>query len=133
METLNYPTDVKAIKEHKCDFCAEKIRIGETYRKSTHKLDGDIYDWKTHKHCAEIASKLRMYDDADEGVSGDDFQEHISQEFFDLMINLFDKEDRKKYSTPIQCLRDVKFRDKLLYVIHHYKKLEKQTPLTKLK
>lgn len=126
METLNYQSEVKARNEHRCDFCGDKIIEGEIYCKSTHKNDGDIYDWKTHKNCAWIASKLRMYDDADEGVSGDDFQEHISQEFFDLMINMFDKEDIKKYNVPIQYLRDVRFRNKLLYVIHHYKKLDKK-------
>lgn len=87
METLTYQKEVKAIKEHSCNFCGTKINIGEAYMKSTHKHDGDVYDWKTHKYCAEIAERLKMYDDADEGVTMDDFMETIHCKHDDLLIN----------------------------------------------
>ena len=127
METLIYQKEVKAIKEHSCNFCGTKINIGEAYMKSTHKHDGDVYDWKTHKYCAEIASRLKMYDDADEGVTMDDFMETIHCKHDDLLIDQlpFDKEQPQKFSDIIQQLRHVKFKDKLWYVIRYYKKLDK--------
>ena len=79
METLSYPKEIKATKEHRCDFCTDKIRVGEKYMKSTHKYDGTIYDWKTHTYCDKIADRLNMYHDADEGVSADSFQETIDR------------------------------------------------------
>jgi hypothetical protein len=127
METLTYQKEVKAIKEHSCNFCGTKINIGEAYMKSTHKHDGDVYDWKTHKYCAEIAERLKMYDDADEGVTMDDFMETIHCKHDDLLIDQlpFDKEQPQKFSDIIQQLRHVKFKDKLWYVIRYYKKLDK--------
>ncbi len=129
METLTYQKEVKAIKEHSCNFCGTKINIGEAYMKSTHKHDGDVYDWKTHKYCAEIAERLKMYDDADEGVTMDDFMETIHCKHDDLLIDQlpFDKEQPQKFSDIIQQLRHVKFKDKLWYVIRYYKKLDKDT------
>jgi hypothetical protein len=125
METLSYQKEVKANKEHSCYFCCEKIRQGETYVTSTHKQDGTIYDWKAHKHCSEIASRLKMYDDCDEGLTGEGFQEGIHSEYFDLILSLFEKEDLKKYPDVIQQLRNVRFKDKLSYVIRHYSKIDK--------
>lgn len=127
METLTQEKEVKAIKEHKCNFCGGKISVGEIYMKSTHKCDGDIYDWKTHKYCAEIANRLKMYDDAYEGVTMDDFIETINYKHNDLLIGQlpFDKEQPRKFSDIIQQLQKVNFRDKLWYVIRYYKKLDK--------
>lgn len=125
MDTLSVNKDVKAKKEHPCDFCCEKIKQGETYIKSTHKQDETIYDWKTHKHCAEIAVRLNMYMGSYEGVTTEDFQETIHSEYFDLVIAKFSKEDIVKYSTIIQELRKVSFNHKLNFVIRHYAKIDK--------
>jgi hypothetical protein len=127
METLSYQKEVKANKEHRCNFCCEKIKQGETYCTSTHKQDGDVYTWKTHKHCSEIADRLKMYEGCDEGLTDEGFQESIHSEYFDLMVNKFSKEDVTKYTDVIQQLRNVRFKDKLSYVIRHYAKLDKQT------
>jgi len=126
METISYPTDVKAIKEHRCDFCGGRIPKGDTYTKSTHKGDGDIYDWKTHKHCADIATRLKMYDDCDEGLTADGFQESIRNEYYELILSKFSSDDIKKYSIIIQEFRNVVFRDQLGYVIRHYAKIDKE-------
>ena len=128
METLSYAKEVKASKDHKCNFCCEKIAKGESYMNSTHKYDGEIYDWKTHIYCEKIAYRLNMYDDCDEGLTEDDFQESIHSEYFDIMLSLFEKEDLKKYPDVIQQLRNVRFKDKLSYVIHHYAKLDNPKP-----
>jgi hypothetical protein len=125
METLSYQEEVKANKEHRCDFCFDKIKKGETYCTSTHKQDGEVYTWKTHKYCSEIASRLKMYDDCDEGVTADDFQETIHSKYFDLMLGQFSQDDIKKYSIAIQEFRKVYFKNKLMYVIQHYARLDK--------
>ena len=130
METLTYQKETKAIKEHSCNFCAEKIKVGETYTKSTHKCDGEVYDWKTHLHCANIAERLKMYDAARdsgyEGVTDEFFMETIHCEHDDLMINLLPQNELQKYSDIIQQLRKVRFKDKFGYVIRHYAKLDKE-------
>ena len=77
--------DRKAKKEHKCNFCLCKIEKGQDYNYSTYKLDADFYDWKIHLHCLEISSKLNMYDDAEYGVTDEDFQITIRQEYKNLM------------------------------------------------
>lgn len=123
METLSYQKEIKATKEHNCNFCGYKIVPGEMYFKSTHKYEGEVYDWKTHKHCSEIADKLKMYDDvdSDSGVTEEHFQEVIHEEHDNLLIAIIDNDDVKKYSDIIQQLRKVSFRDKLSFVIRKYK------------
>jgi hypothetical protein len=125
METLSYQKEAKANIEHRCNFCCEKIRKGETYCTSTHKQDGIVYNWKAHKHCSEIASRLKMYEDCDEGVTADDFQETIHSKYFDLILSQFTPEDIKKYSDIIQEFRKVYFKYKLMYVINYYARLDK--------
>lgn len=129
METLSSQKEVTANKEHRCNFCCEKIKQGEKYITSTPKYDGQVYDWKTHIHCNNIADRLRMYDhcqEDDTGVTEEFFQESIHSEYFDLMLSLFEKEDLKKYPDVVQQLRNVRFKDKLSYVIRHYAKLDNQ-------
>lgn len=122
METLKYPTEVRARKKHYCDFCAETINITEIHLVSTHKFDGRVYDFRTHKYCQELASKLKMYDYADEGVNQEFFMETISHEHDDLLIGLLPEGEALKYSDIIRQLRNVKWREKLWYVIRHYNK-----------
>lgn len=94
MQTLR-ESKPKARKEHKCDFCCEKIKKGEVYNSQTNVYDGDIYVWKTHKKCSEIAAELRMYDNCDEGVGQSEFWDYITEEYQDLMI----KTNLKKYES----------------------------------
>lgn len=47
-----YPT---AKKEHRCEFCCEKIAIGQKYVRQTNVYDGTIYDFVTHQECKEVA------------------------------------------------------------------------------
>lgn len=83
MKTISYSNNVKARKDHACDFCGFKINKGETYIKSTHVYDG-IYDWRTHADCGNLASKLNMYEDADEGVTQDMFMETVRCKFLEI-------------------------------------------------
>jgi len=113
METIQSPTETKAIKDHKCDFCLGKIEKGSKYIKSVHKYD-DIYSWKTHKQCSEIASKLKMYDHCDEGVTTDYFIETIKDEYSNLMSN----NQNEKYESKDFVLPN--FEGQLQFVISHY-------------
>ena len=117
METLQQPKEVKARKKHQCDFCFERISEGENYIKSTHVHDGEVYDWKTHKHCSKLASDLKMYEDCDEGVTGDYFQEIVADKYYSIMVSKFEGDDRNKYSEEIGHFRYVSFRHKLGTVI----------------
>ena len=74
----------KARKEHKCDFCYGKIQKGEVYDNQVCKHDY-LYTWKSHFRCGNIASKLGMHDDCDEGVTGEDFHEFIINEYLRLL------------------------------------------------
>ena len=65
-----YPT---ARKEHGCEFCCEKIAIGQKYVRQT-----NIYDFVTHQECDEVARELNMYDDCDDsGLDGKSFREEL--------------------------------------------------------
>jgi uncharacterized protein YfbU (UPF0304 family) len=108
METIMYPREVKARKNHRCNFCNYDISKNEIYIKSTHVLFDDIYDWKTHKKCYEIADILKMYDECNEGVTMRNFQEAIIEEYNKLI--------------PFSPKCD--YKEKLMYVINHYKNLK---------
>ena len=84
METIS-TKEVKARKQHKCNWCGCKINIGTIYTTSFCVHDVDTYTWKNHIHCEEIASKLKMFDYADYGVDEENFQETIREEFIKLM------------------------------------------------
>jgi len=126
METLSYAKEIKARKQHSCDFCNERITVGEKYEKSTHVFDGHIYDWKTHKYCSKLARRLKMYDDCDEGVTMDDFMETVGITHDDILINQIPEKDVKKYGDIIRQLSKVRFRDKLWFVIRHLNKIDEK-------
>lgn len=127
METLSEENKVKAKKIHICNFCSAKIQIGDFYIKSTHKNDGDIYDWKTHRWCADLAHDLNMYDEADEGLTGDAFQEYVSNFHDDLLINILPKSEGNKYEGLVSQIKYVNFQKKLWFVIRYFAKLKNQS------
>lgn len=126
MKTISYGKETKASKDHKCDFCGEKIFKGIIYIKSTHEFDGQIYDWKTHDYCSKLASKLNMYDDADEGVTQDMFMEIVGEKHDDILIGMLPENEIQKYGDIVRQIRHVRFRDKLSYVLRHFAKQEKE-------
>ena len=83
MELLRRSKPV-ARKDHKCDFCYDVIHKGEQYQFQTNVFDGAIYNWKSHLRCEEIAAQLKMYDDCDEGLTGEDFREIITESYYQL-------------------------------------------------
>lgn len=85
METIS-TTEVKARKEHKCDYCGLPITVGEIYQRSFIKDCGDVWVWKNHFHCFKISLKLNMFDDCvgDECVTQDSFRDDIQCEYINL-------------------------------------------------
>ena len=112
METISH-SKPKARKKYFCNFCSFIIQKGEIYDNTVYVYDG-IYSWKAHIKCGEIASKLRMYDECDEGVTMEDFYEYIKEEF----KNIWFKKDREYYkSDKFICPN---FKDQLDFVINHH-------------
>lgn len=105
METIQWPTEVKARKNHKCNYCLQPIIKGSHYLKSTHKID-DIYNWVTHIYCEELAKKLDMYSECyEDGLSTDDFIEYVHV-----------------YYRRLSTLKDdAKFTYKLNYLLKYYR------------
>lgn len=127
METLKNPTETKAIKEHNCSFCGEKIIKGDFYEKSTHKNDGDVYDWKSHKYCSELATRLKMYDDAEDGLTQDSFMEIVDYHHDDLLLKQLPKNEINNYIDIIEQFKKVRWHDKFWYVIRYYKNINNRT------
>ena len=128
VEVVSYPKEVKARKHHVCDFCGQRIMKDEKYLNGTYSFEGDIYSWKTHKHCSKIADRMDMYKTVEysgNGLSGEDFQEIISNKHFELLIDSVPEEYHQICSEMIGQLSKVRFRDKLMYVIRYYAKLDK--------
>ena len=103
MKTLRtiYPI---ARKEHKCDYCNGTIKIGEMYEYSVHVYN-IIYTWKSHFKCRDIANKLDMFDNCEEGLTSDAFVENIDECYSDINLS----EDSH-----------ANFTDRLDSVIKHY-------------
>lgn len=104
----------KARKQHTCDYCGLPIAKGEKYHSSTHVYDNMIYSWKSHFHCETIASKLNMFDWCDEGVTGEDFQEFIKDEYCNIMSD--------KYPDTYEAVGFIipSFEDRLKFVLKEH-------------
>lgn len=85
IETISEPKQVKARKTHICNWCGCSISVGEAYNTATYKYD-NIYTWKSHLKCMELVNTLDM--EGDEGVTGEDFHEYITEEFSNIWREL---------------------------------------------
>jgi len=107
-------TTPKARKQHKCSYCGQIIKIGETYEQQTNIGDDGLYHWKSHISCQKLVDKLDMYKYcSDDGVTSDDFYESIIQEYYDIM--------KAEIGNLISINKDVIFKDKLKFVKDYYK------------
>ena len=80
MEILDRKIRV-AKKEHRCDLCVFNIVAGEKYDWQKNVSDGMLYEFKMHLSCLELASKLNMFEECDDGLTRDDFIEFVAQEY----------------------------------------------------
>lgn len=83
METLKSPKETKARKNHLCDWCNMDIAEGAIYFNSTHVSDGEIYNWKSHKHCLELVKEMNMIGSY-EGITSDDFYQYVQDKYSEL-------------------------------------------------
>lgn len=111
MEQLS-SKELKAKKVHRCNYCTCEIAKGETYLRSVHKNEGQVYTWKAHKSCQQIASDMNMFDNADDGVTQDYFIESINIAYHDLKLIELESAD---FDYP-------KWRERLEYVKNNYLK-----------
>lgn len=126
METLQNPKKTKAAKDHHCDYCVGRILKDEIYMKSTHVFDGQIYDWKAHVKCDYLVHKMDMHDSCDEGVSEDDFNETITEGYFEILIRTIPENLRDSLMKVTSQLRKVELRHKIEYLYRHYKVTDSQ-------
>ena len=98
METISKSTRT-ARKEHTCDWCCGPIKTGEKYHAQALKGD-EIYNWKNHISCCEIALKLDMFDNAEEGLSSEGFQDCITEEY----LNIFYTEDLPAFPEQLESV-----------------------------
>ena len=77
MPTILKESNPVARKPHICDYCRKPINTGEKYNRCTLVHDGDLYEWKSHEHCLELASHIEDYGD---GITADDFDNFIDYE-----------------------------------------------------
>lgn len=87
MEVLDRKIRV-AKKEHTCDLCGFKIISGEKYDWQKNVYDGMLYEFKMHLSCLQLASKLNMFEDCDDGLTSDDFAEFVAQEYPESVTGL---------------------------------------------
>lgn len=76
-------TDVlrKAKKAHKCGLCGLTIDKGETYSYQFCKDGGDVWSFKSHCSCVDLATDLDLYDDQDNGVTEEIFKDQVREYF----------------------------------------------------
>ncbi len=109
----------KARKNHVCDYCGCFIEKGEIYKRDVLEYDGSLYTWKSHPTCTDIASKLKMFDGADEGVTMDFFQEFIKSEYQAIMGNEYQLlYESTNFKVP-------SFKEQLRFVKRHHDIFEK--------
>jgi hypothetical protein len=115
VQIIHHEKKVKAKKKHVCNYCCGAILPGETYERYTLKYD-DLYTWKAHPRCTEIAEKLRMFDECDygDGLTADDFQECIYEEF----NVIWNEKDLDYYESDDFVIP--KFQEQLDFVCNHY-------------
>ena len=98
MQTLDRKKRV-ARKLHRCDLCGLWIGVGEKYDWQKNVYDGMLYEFKMHLSCLQLASKLNMFDECDEGLTSDYFVEFVEQEYPDIRTGL-------KWRDVLQFVKD---------------------------
>jgi hypothetical protein len=98
--------DRKAKKEHICDYCGQKIEIGEIYEDQACVQDGVLYHWKSHMSCKELTRELQM-EGYDEGLTAEDFREYVNNYLADNNISAKTWTERIAKAKEMLCGREV--------------------------
>ena len=83
-ELISFSTR-KARKNHRCELCSGEIIKGELYRRQFLKYGGEVYDFKEHDICGEIAGYLWNYLNPTDGLTEEYFQEGCSVYCYDFV------------------------------------------------
>lgn len=84
MKNISY-SKRKANKQHTCDWCGLPIIKGEIYNVSVNESEGELYTWKNHISCEQIATKLKMFEGVwNDGLCAEDFRDQIRDEYCSL-------------------------------------------------
>ena len=71
--------NIKARKQHKCDWCGRDIEKGEEYERQKYICDGNFFEWHSHLSCSRVATEIWEYCDPDEGMSEDEFMDGCNE------------------------------------------------------
>jgi len=110
MESISYNTP-KARKEHTCDWCDEKIKVGNKYERSFMKEDS-VWVWKNHFRCSKIAHELKMFDG--DPVDEYFFQDTVNEEYQKIMS----KKHTELYES--ESFKTPDFKEKLDFVCKYH-------------
>lgn len=89
LTTIKEEVLTRARKKHTCGLCCQKILKDSFYYISVIRNDGELYSFKTHKHCSDIATKLNMCEDCDdEGLTALEFIDTIHGEYVNILQEL---------------------------------------------
>lgn len=77
--------NVKARTTHKCSTCYRTINKGETYLKTAHNDNGDIYTWKECKHCEVYVESLDY--NVIENLDGSYDNDSIADNMYDYLLS----------------------------------------------
>jgi len=102
-----------ARKAHFCNYCGLEIPKGERYSIDGVKGDG-LYTWKSHTTCGKLATELQWFDNYDEGLTHESFQESVNEEYNSIMSNFFNYiYESKEFNIP-------SFGERLRFIKEHH-------------
>lgn len=110
----------KARKPHKCCYCGEIIKRGETYDWSKQICDGQFYEWSCHLSCSRVASSIWDYVEPDDGMSDHDFMDgcqEVCRTFICPDCQHYDKEYKDCDKDEAFCIDEMDefFKTNVLY------------------
>lgn len=103
METIDSNKNKKARKDHTCDFCLGVIKKDELYNwQKLVSVDHGIYEWKSHKHCIEVASYYDLFDNGEDGLTQMSFSDAICDIYSDKY-----NDDKNLYNQVLALYMDI--------------------------
>jgi hypothetical protein len=116
LETISPVKNRKARKQYRCDWCNQIIYKGDIHQHSVLKFDDQIYSWRSHISCSKLIDVIDMFKEYDngEGITDDDFQTTIEEEFNRICETLTNDVDFLSF------INDLEFEEKINFVSLYY-------------
>jgi hypothetical protein len=96
MTLIKHTKNRKAKKEHLCNFCCEKIDVGELYDYQFNTDGNEAWEFKSHLDCLNLYSRLRL--DYSDDFDSDWFSEDVRSELLRII------DDETKYYSDFMNL-----------------------------